>query len=144
MKMHSVVIPAVVSVVLCIMLVGCGPQQERPHGIEGTVIEEGGHPLAGMEVVILGGDNEPTTASTRTDTEGRYRIENTVPGTYDVAVFDRAGERLAVQSVTVAGGEDCLLDITLPMEVTLVPRSVFGASLQGRQTLEELMKAQDK
>ena len=142
MKMHSVVIPAVVTVVLCLMLAGCASQRETTQGIEGAVTEQGGHPLAGMEVVILGGDDEPSTASTRTDTRGRYRIENTAPGTYDVAVFDRAGERLAVQSVTVAGGEDSVLDITLPMEITLIPRWVFGTSLQGRQTLEELMSSQ--
>ena len=96
MNMHSVVVPAVVTVALCLMLAGCGPQQERTGGISGTVIEKGGHPLAGMEVVILGEDDEPTTTSTRTDTKGRYRIENTAPGTYDVAVYDREGERLAV------------------------------------------------
>ena len=84
-----------------------------PGGIEGTVSGLDGKPVAGMRIAIVGGTASFPEIAPETDREGYYRIGGVPPGTFEVAVHDRDGQRIGLASVTVMSGETATLDFSV-------------------------------
>ena len=82
-------------------------------GIEGTVNGPDGEPVAGMRIAIVGGTAPFPEIAPETDQEGHYQIGGVSPGTFDVAVHDRDGQRIGLGSVTVKRGETATLDFSV-------------------------------
>lgn len=87
--------------------------QSGPGAIEGTVTGPGGEPVAGMRIGIVGGTASFPEIAPETDQEGHYRIGGVPPGTFEVAVHDRDGQRVGLGSVTVTSGKTATLDFTI-------------------------------
>jgi hypothetical protein len=80
--------------------------------VTGTVTYKDGSPAAELKV---GAPNwsENTAFGLRTDSEGRYMLENVPPGGLEVIVF--VSESVKVTSwVTVESNQEAVLDIELP------------------------------
>lgn len=89
--------------------------------IEGAVTEPDGKPLAGMRVGIVNGTVPFPEIAPETDEQGRYRIGSVPPGVFDVAVHDRNGNRVGLESVEVTAGQTSTQDF-----VTQTPSSTSG------------------
>ncbi len=82
-------------------------------GIEGTVTDLNGKPVAGMRVGIVSGTTGFPEMAPETNEEGYYQIGSVSPGTFEVAVHDREGNRIGLQSVVVRSGETSKLNFTI-------------------------------
>ncbi len=77
--------------------------------ISGKVIEsETGFEAIGAEVVIQG-----TTTGMATDLDGKYRIDNLEPGTYNIECSYVGFETQVINEVIVKAGENTTLDISI-------------------------------
>jgi protocatechuate 3,4-dioxygenase beta subunit len=70
-----------------------------------TVIAGGGGPVAGVRVEGIPVEDGSGSASTRTDEEGRFRIEGLGPGRYRVEATSEGREGYSQSSITLAMGE---------------------------------------
>jgi hypothetical protein len=127
-----------VTAAVVLAMTGCGSQYDRPSGVSGTLVETGGHPIAGMTVVVEGKGINPEMASAETDARGRYWIEQAPAGACAVSVYDRAGEMLFSQSATVSEGEATVFDITVEIAGELARSRIAPPEAGRRLTLEEL------
>lgn len=84
-----------------------------PGGIAGTVTGLDGEPVAGVRVAIVSGTTTFPEIAPETDQQGRYQIGGVPPGTFEVAVHDREGQRVGQSSVTVTSGETATLDFSV-------------------------------
>ena len=84
-----------------------------PGGIEGIVTGPDGEPVAGMRVAIVGGTASFPEIAPETDDEGHYQLDSLAPGTFEVAVHDRDGQRIGLASVTVTSRETTTLDFSV-------------------------------
>lgn len=113
----------------------------QPGEITGTVTDAGTvSPIAGATVSYSGG-------STQTDSLGRYRLENTPPGTYDVAASAN-GYVTKTQQVVVTTGAPAMSDFALQPVATsalkdmtfeggrLVDASTGADAVKGAVTVE--------
>ncbi len=82
-------------------------------GIEGTVTCLDGEPVAGMRIAVVSGTASFPEIAPETDQEGHYRIGGVSPGTFEVAVHDRDGQRIGLASVTVTSGGAATLDFSV-------------------------------
>ena len=104
---------------MILVMVGCGangtpsPSAPRLGAIQGTVTDDSGEPVAGMRIAIVGGTASFPEIAAETDQEGRYQISAVSPGTFEVAVHDRDGQRIGLASVTVTSGETATLDFSV-------------------------------
>jgi hypothetical protein len=82
-------------------------------GIEGTVtwMEK---PAAGMRVGIVSGTTGFPEIAVETNDGGYYQIGSVPPGTFEVAVHDKEGNRIGLESVVVRGGETSTLNFVIP------------------------------
>ena len=81
-------------------------------GIEGKVTDPKGAPVAGATVTVTNSTtNQKFTA--RTDTEGRYKIENLPTGVYALVVSAPGFSELGRDSVKVEDGAAATLDLKL-------------------------------
>ena len=87
-------------------------------GIEGTVVDPLGAPAAGMRVGIINGTVAFPEIGPETDDEGYYLISSVSPGTFQVAVHDRDGQRVGLGSVDVNSGVIATLDFAISAETT--------------------------
>ena len=87
--------------------------ESRPGGIEGTVVDDQGRPVAGMRVGIISGTAAFPEVGPETDEKGYYQIGGVPPGTFQVAVHDRDGRRVGLGGVDVTSGETATLDFTV-------------------------------
>ena len=85
----------------------------RPGAIEGTVTDLAGEPVAGMRLGIVSGTVSYPEIGAETDQKGHYQIGGVPPGTFEVAVHDRDGQRIGLASVTVTSGETATLDFSV-------------------------------
>lgn len=115
--------------VALVVLLGTGPaaavaQDAASTGaVAGTVVEEQrGEPLPGANVTIEG-----TSTGTSTDLDGRYRIDELEPGTYDLVVSFVGFQRKTVTGVEVAAGETTPLDVALAEETEQLDEVVVQA-----------------
>ena len=84
-----------------------------PGGIKGTVTDADGGPVARMRVGIVSGTAPFPEIGPETDAEGRYQIGGVAPGTFQVAVHDRDGDRVGLESVVVQSGETSTLNFSI-------------------------------
>ncbi len=69
--------------------------------------------MAGMRVRVVSGTAAfPETAPER-DAQGYYQIGGVAPGTFQVAVHDRDGQRVGLESVVVKSGETATLNFSI-------------------------------
>ncbi len=85
----------------------------EPEGIEGTVTCLDGEPLAGMRVAIVSGTVTFPEIAPETDPEGHYQLSSLSPGTFEVGVHDRDGQRIGLATVIVTVGETAKLDFSV-------------------------------
>ena len=114
---------AVVAAVALLLVVACSggsadatPTRVSDNGvgaIEGTVTGLDGEPVAGMRIAIVSGTTSFPEIAPETDQEGHYQIGGVSPGTFEVAVHDRDGQRVGLGSVTVTSGETATLDFSI-------------------------------
>lgn len=107
------------SVVAIILFIGSTSLQAGTKGkISGTVIDEFGETLVGVQVFVEG-----TTKGTVTDVNGKYSIINLDPGTYTV-VFRYIGfATVKVEKVQV------IVDKTTTVDATLVEEAIEGQEI---------------
>ncbi len=86
---------------------------ERPGGIEGTVTGPDGEPIGGLRVFIIGGTAGFPEIAPETNDAGLYQIAGVPPGTFQVAVHDRQGERVGVGFIDVRSGKTSTLSIAI-------------------------------
>ncbi len=82
--------------------------------IEGVVKDANGRPVPGMRLGIVNGTAPFPEIAPVTNEDGVYHFPGISPGAFDVAVHDRQGNRIALQSVEVKSGEASKLDFILP------------------------------
>jgi hypothetical protein len=90
-------------------------------GIEGIVTDHDGIPLAGMMVGIVSGTTGFPEIAAVTNEAGYYQIGSVPPGTFEVAVHNVLGNRIACECITVRSGETSMLNFVIqsaPSEVT--------------------------
>ena len=98
-----------------------GTTVKETGGIEGTVTDPEGNPLAGMRICIISGTTFFPEIAVETDEEGYYQIGSIPQGTFEVAVHDRQGNSIGLGSVTVRSGETSTLNFVIqsvPSDVT--------------------------
>ena len=107
-----------------------------PNGsISGVVVDAAqGEPLPGANVSIQG-----TTTGTSTDLNGRYRIRNLAPGTYDVLFSFVGFQQKTVTGVTVTAGRTTTVDVTLAEQTAQLKEVVVSAEA-ARDTEAGLLK----
>jgi hypothetical protein len=98
-------------------------------GIEGIVTDHDGIPLAGMMVSIVSGTTFFPEIAAETNEAGYYQIGSVPPGTFEVAVHDLLGNRIACECIAVRSGETSTLNFVIqsaPSEVTTFKAVVNG------------------
>ena len=100
-------------------------EDDRPGGVEGSVINAEGTPLADMRVFIVGGTAPFPEIAVETDELGRYSLGSVPAGTFDVAVFDRQGNRVGLANVEVSGGAATGRDFVVAATGTTPERPVL-------------------
>jgi hypothetical protein len=106
----------------CLMLLlnSCrgGPEPDtRPisgGSIEGVVEGADGRPVPGMRMVIISGTAPFPELAPETNENGGYQFPGLSPGTFEIAVHDRQGNRLVLKKAEVRSGEASRLDFVLP------------------------------
>ena len=91
---------------------------ERPGSIEGAATGPDGEPIGGLRVFIIGGTAPFPEIAPETDDAGLYQIAGVPPGTFQVAVHDRQGERVGVESIDVKSGEASTLNFSISTDAT--------------------------
>jgi TonB-linked SusC/RagA family outer membrane protein len=84
-----------------------GAQDSNSGIIAGRVTGSEAQPIVGAQVYLVSTQN-----GARTDDEGRYRIVNVAPGTYQVRAT-RIGYEAAAQTVAVVAGQTATADFTM-------------------------------
>jgi hypothetical protein len=90
-------------------------------GIEGIITDHDGTPLDGMMVGIVSGTTFFPEIAAETNEAGYYQIGSVPSGTFEVAVHDVLGNRIARECITVRSGETSTLNFVIqsaPSEVT--------------------------
>jgi hypothetical protein len=72
-----------------------------------------------MRVAIISGTAPFPEMAPETDEEGRYQIGGVAPGTFEVAVHDRDGKQIGLDSVVVRSGETAALDFSISGDETI-------------------------
>jgi hypothetical protein len=86
----------------------------EPGGVEGTISDELGRPVAGMLVSIIDGSVGFPEIAVLTGEDGFYQIGSVPPGVFILGVQDEEGERVGQKTFQVVSGETSTLDITIP------------------------------
>jgi len=82
-------------------------------GVEGTVSDEFGRPVANLAVSIVNGSVGFPEIAVITNDDGFYQIGSVPPGVFTIGVHDENGERIGQKTAYVRGGETSTLDITV-------------------------------
>ncbi len=91
----------------------------QPASISGSVVDDFGNGIAGVEIVLSGIDvnGDPVSASTTTDANGDYWFTNLLPGAYEVAETQPTGFSDGAEAAGSTGGDistnDVIADIPL-------------------------------
>jgi hypothetical protein len=112
-KLLALVMTSVLATLLVVVGTSCAGTPVANGGIEGTVTDPDGNPVAGMRVWIVSGTTAFPEMAPETNDEGYYRIGSVPPGTFKVAVHDREGDRIGLDSVVVRSGETSTLNLTI-------------------------------
>lgn len=125
----------VLLIVALLLLVGAGmsplvaAQNASPRSVDtdgavtGVVVDaRQGEPLPGANVRVAG-----TTTGTTTDLNGRYRIDDLAPGTYDLRFSFVGFQQKTVTGVEVTAGGTTEIDVTLAEETEQLDEVVVEA-----------------
>ncbi|HEY8484305.1 MAG TPA: TonB-dependent receptor [Longimicrobiales bacterium] len=113
-----------------LLLAAGGAWAQEPARILGTVTTEGGQPIAGANVVVVG-----TGRGALTDAQGRYVINDVPAGTHQVTA-SLIGYASVTQQVTVVPGGSATLDFQLRAEAIQLEEIVaVGYGTQRRRTV---------
>lgn len=100
--------------------------------ITGTVTDQNGAAVPGATVTVSGPLGEKTTT---TDGNGLFRVENLIPGNYNVKVSNTGFKTTSVEAVTVLVGKDQTLAIKLePGEITATVTVTGAAAVDTAKT----------
>ncbi|MCH8186337.1 MAG: carboxypeptidase regulatory-like domain-containing protein [Chloroflexi bacterium] len=123
MSKRRALVWTVVATVALITAVACGQSSDEstpgavggggPGGIAGIVTDLDGAPVAGMRVGIVSGTAAFPEIAPETDEGGSYQINSVPPGTFQVGVHDRDGQRIGLESVVVKSGETASRDFSV-------------------------------
>jgi len=84
--------------------------------IGGVVEDAYGQPVPGMRIIIVNGTAPFPELAPETNENGGYKFPGLNPGTFEIAVHDRRGNRLAQKKSKVRRGEASRLDFVLPAQ----------------------------
>jgi hypothetical protein len=102
-------------------------------GIAGIVTDHNSKPVAGMRVSIISGTTGFPEIAVETNEEGYYLIGSVPQGTFEVAVHDKQGNRMCLESVTVRSGEASTLNFVIS------PLTLFKAVVNGMREVDVLV-----
>ena len=94
-----------------LLLALAGSVQAQSGKIQGTIVDDTGQPLPGVNVVIVG-----TTQGTASDIDGVFVILNVAPGTYDVRASFISFQTVVQEGVIVNNGRTAEVDFTMMPE----------------------------
>jgi hypothetical protein len=103
--------------------------EDHRGGIQGTVRNETGAPVAGATVTATNAETGAQFAAT-TDEQGAYSFSALPPGKYDVAIVSAAGVMTFRRS-----GIDVIADRTAPLDIAMTPATAGEAAEFERQAL---------
>ncbi len=113
---------------LVALLVVAGCRSQFPGAsLSGRVVVRGQSALAGITVSAVG----PQTATTETNAEGRYAIDNLVDGTYVISAVAPATVEASATDEVVAAGPVTVPDLTLTPAGRLHGRATKGGAATG-------------
>src|SRR6266699_2897012 len=122
----------VMAVCLASFATGALAQTATTGSIGGTVKDQNGATVAGATITASGPLGERTATS---DSNGVFRLENLIPGSYNVKVSNTGFKTASVEAVTVLVGKDSSLAIKLePGEVTAVVTVTGAAAIDTAKT----------
>ncbi len=111
---------------------GAFAQGATTGNITGTVTDQAGAAVPGATVTISGPLGEKTAV---TDSNGVFRVENLIPGNYNVKVSNTGFKTTSVEAVTVLVGKDQTLAIKLePGEITATVTVTGAAAVDTTKT----------
>jgi len=122
------------------LLLGPAPAVAQAQGtLTGVVVDaENGETLPGANVNIQG-----TTVGTSTNLNGRYRLKDLDPGTYDVVVSFVGFQQKTITGVEVTAGETTTLDVSLSEQTAELEEVVISAEV-ARNSEAGLLKERQK
>src|SRR6266568_8974984 len=122
----------VMAVCLASFATGALAQTATTGSIGGTVKDQNGATVAGATITASGPLGERTATS---DSNGVFRLENLIPGSYNVKVSNTGFKTASVEAVTVLVGKDSSLAIKLePGDVTAVVTITGAAAIDTAKT----------
>ena len=85
----------------------------QPSSISGTVVDDFGNPIEGVEITLTGTDDlgNPVTLVTTTDVNGDYSFTDLRPGDYTVTETQPVGYGDGGETAGSAGGDDTVDDV---------------------------------
>ena len=115
-KLLALVMTSVLAALLVVAGASCAGTPDAnggTGGIEGTVTDPDGNPVAGKRVWIVSGTTAFPEMAPETNEEGYYQIGSVPPGTFKLATHDSEGNRIGLESVVVRSGETSTLNFTI-------------------------------
>ena len=115
-KLLCLVMTSVLVTILVVTGTSCAGTPVANNGtgdIEGTITDLDSKPVAGIRVGIVSGTTGFPEMAPETNEEGYYQSGSVPPGTFEVAVHDREGNRIGLESVVVRSGETSTLNFTV-------------------------------
>lgn len=103
--------------------------QSQHAAIDGRVIDNNGKPIPGINIVLEG-----TGKGGATDTEGRFTIETTPPGTYNLIISGIAYKR-QTKSITLTAGQTRKVNVRLQENVLQMKEKVV---ITGKSEAEQI------
>ncbi|MFC1803833.1 carboxypeptidase regulatory-like domain-containing protein [Thermoproteota archaeon] len=88
-------------------------QGTEPGGVEGSISDELGRPVAGLIVSIVDGSVGFPEIAVLTREDGFYQIGSVPPGVFTLGAHDEKGELLGQKTFQIVSGETSTVDITL-------------------------------
>ncbi|MCM8557830.1 TonB-dependent receptor [Sphingomicrobium sediminis] len=86
--------------------------------LSGTVTDEGGAPVAGAEIMLVG--NQGQSRTTVSDSSGNYRFGNVPQGTYTLTVMQGGEEVYRAEDFRLLGSQNAVGDITLASDPIVI------------------------
>lgn len=92
--------------------------------------------LIGASVEII--DNSSSFAGTATDENGKFVLENLIPGRYAIKVSYIGYESVTIPNILVTSGKETILDVTMEESINKLDEVVFTAKADKDKTLNEM------
>ncbi|MES2589331.1 MAG: TonB-dependent receptor [Bacteroidota bacterium] len=109
--------------------------QNPSQTIKGTVIDkESQSTIPGVTVSLLGSD---PVKKALTDIDGKFKLENVLPGRYDIQVKYSGYKEILLPNITVTTGKEVVLDISMEEKINEVQEVVISGTKKN-ETINEL------